>query len=133
MGRDAEVVHQEPYVVADVPHTGGCVRPKASPLNRLRAGQRVRCARPLSGGRVQLWLRDGAGTLQSMVGQVGERLLTTFKRHNDLLEGACGGNMDCGTCHVLVDDAWAPRLPTASGLLREPGEPAGAGCRRPFC
>ena len=52
---------------------------------------------------------------------MGERLLTTFKRHNDLLEGACGGNMDCGTCHVLVDDDWVARLPPPSGSVRVGG------------
>ncbi len=26
----------------------------------------------------------------------------------------CGGNMNCATCHVYVDPAWAPRLTPAS-------------------
>lgn len=27
------------------------------------------------------------------------------------IEGECGGFLNCATCHVYVDDAWAGRLP----------------------
>jgi 2Fe-2S ferredoxin len=27
------------------------------------------------------------------------------------IQGDCGGNMSCGTCHVYVDEAWAAQLP----------------------
>ena len=26
------------------------------------------------------------------------------------IDGDCGGECACGTCHVFVDDAWLPRL-----------------------
>ena len=26
------------------------------------------------------------------------------------IEGDCGGNLSCATCHVVVDDAWAERV-----------------------
>jgi len=28
--------------------------------------------------------------------------------------GECGGSLRCATCHVIVDPAWAARLPPAS-------------------
>ncbi|MFV2178560.1 2Fe-2S iron-sulfur cluster-binding protein [Actinomadura sp. LOL_016] len=33
--------------------------------------------------------------------------------NNDVpgIEGECGGEMSCGTCHVYVDDAWAGNMP----------------------
>jgi 2Fe-2S ferredoxin len=27
------------------------------------------------------------------------------------IEGECGGNLSCATCHVLVDPAWLPHCP----------------------
>lgn len=27
------------------------------------------------------------------------------------IDGDCGGNLSCATCHVVVDDAWAKRCP----------------------
>ncbi len=30
------------------------------------------------------------------------------------IEGACEGNMACSTCHLVVDEAWFPKLPEAS-------------------
>lgn len=33
--------------------------------------------------------------------------------------GECDGAMACATCHVIVDPAWAPRLPPASAAETE--------------
>ncbi len=30
----------------------------------------------------------------------------------------CGGSASCGTCHVIVDAAWAARLPAAQAIER---------------
>ncbi len=30
------------------------------------------------------------------------------------MEGACEGSMACSTCHVIVDESWVNRLPSAS-------------------
>lgn len=27
------------------------------------------------------------------------------------IEGECGGELNCGTCHVYVDEAWVGRVP----------------------
>ncbi|MFW5680196.1 MAG: 2Fe-2S iron-sulfur cluster-binding protein [Pseudomonadota bacterium] len=39
-------------------------------------------------------------------------------RHLDL-ECTCGGQMACATCHVVIDPAWAGRLPKPSPEERE--------------
>lgn len=38
-------------------------------------------------------------------------------RANDITSiiGECGGCLSCATCHVIVDEAWADRLPPVSG------------------
>jgi 2Fe-2S ferredoxin len=32
------------------------------------------------------------------------------------IDGACGGNLSCATCHVVVDAAWAARCPPAGDV-----------------
>lgn len=34
----------------------------------------------------------------------------------DGIVAECGGSMMCATCHVIVDEAWAGRLPPPSAL-----------------
>jgi len=31
------------------------------------------------------------------------------------IEAACGGNCSCATCHVVIDPAWAGKVPPVSG------------------
>jgi ferredoxin-2, mitochondrial len=44
----------------------------------------------------------------------GDRLLEVGQGVDVPLEGACEGAMACSTCHVLVDEAWAGKLPAPS-------------------
>lgn len=46
--------------------------------------------------------------------QAGERLLDAAQRAGLPLEGTCGGDMACATCHVVIDPTDADRLPAAS-------------------
>lgn len=47
-------------------------------------------------------------------GVAGERLLNAAQRAGEPLEGTCGGDMACATCHVIVAAQDADRLPPAS-------------------
>lgn len=55
-----------------------------------------------------------AGVATSAEGTPGERLLDAAQRAGQPLEGACGGDMACATCHVVVAAEDAPRLPPPS-------------------
>jgi ferredoxin len=44
----------------------------------------------------------------------GERLLDVAQRADQPLEGACGGDMACATCHVVIAAGDFPRLQPAS-------------------
>jgi 2Fe-2S ferredoxin len=41
----------------------------------------------------------------------GMSLLDIAHANGIAIEGACEGCMACGTCHVIVDEAWFKRLP----------------------
>ena len=44
----------------------------------------------------------------------GESLMAAAVNNNvDGIEGECGGDMACGTCHVYVDPQWQERVPPA--------------------
>ncbi len=46
--------------------------------------------------------------------RAGERLLDAAQRAGLPLEGTCGGDLACATCHVVIDPADMARLPAAS-------------------
>jgi ferredoxin len=54
------------------------------------------------------------GTVIEAEANPGERLLDVAQRADQPLEGACGGDMACATCHVVVAAEDFPRLPSAS-------------------
>jgi 2Fe-2S ferredoxin len=43
----------------------------------------------------------------------GDSVMEAARRAGLDIEGTCEGAMACSTCHVVVDDAWAARLPPA--------------------
>lgn len=51
------------------------------------------------------------GTEQTLEAREGESLME-IAMASDLegILGRCGGECNCGTCHVIVDDAWAGKL-----------------------
>lgn len=56
--------------------------------------------------------RDGASVAAE--GMPGETLLRAGQRAGQPLEGTCGGQMACATCHVLIEPPFLDRLPPPS-------------------
>jgi ferredoxin len=54
------------------------------------------------------------GSVEEARGAKGDRLLDLAHAYALPLEGTCGGQMACSTCHVIVDPADFARLPAAS-------------------
>ena len=53
------------------------------------------------------------GSLREEAATPGERLLDVAQRAGQPLEGTCGGDLACATCHVIVDAADFDRLSPA--------------------
>lgn len=53
--------------------------------------------------------RDGAHHMLEAVD--GWRLMELLRDHGVGIEGICGGACECASCHVVIADAWAARLP----------------------
>ena len=51
------------------------------------------------------------GQSQTLEGVDGWRLMELLRDYKMGVEGICGGQADCASCHVYVDPAWADRLP----------------------
>lgn len=54
------------------------------------------------------------GRVEEARGAAGDRLLDLAQAYDLPLEGTCGGQMACSTCHVIVDPVDFARLPAAS-------------------
>ncbi len=54
------------------------------------------------------------GRVEEAQGLPGDRLLDIAQAYGLPLEGTCGGQMACSTCHVIVAAADFARLPAAS-------------------
>ncbi len=57
---------------------------------------------------------DCDGTAREIEASDGATILDLARTHDLPLEGTCGGQMACATCHVVVDAAWYRRLPRPS-------------------
>jgi ferredoxin, 2Fe-2S len=53
---------------------------------------------------------DQAGERHQVEAVEGWRIMEIIREHGFNVEGLCGGACACATCHVEVDEAWAPRL-----------------------
>ena len=51
------------------------------------------------------------GEMQTLEGVDGWRLMELLRDYKMGVEGICGGQADCASCHIYVDPAWAARLP----------------------
>ncbi|HEX2539942.1 MAG TPA: 2Fe-2S iron-sulfur cluster-binding protein [Caldimonas sp.] len=64
---------------------------------------------------ITVHLVDADGTRHTLAGNVGQSLMRVATDAGlDGIKADCGGCMTCATCHVIVDAAWAGRLPPPS-------------------
>ena len=56
--------------------------------------------------------RDGAASRVDV--DDGRPLMEALRDAGTGIEGTCGGECSCGTCHVYVDPDWQDRLPARS-------------------
>lgn len=54
---------------------------------------------------------DRAGARHSLETVEGWRVMELLRDQNMGVEGICGGACDCASCHVIVAEDWAERLP----------------------
>ena len=80
---------------------------------------------------VTVHLTDADGTRHTVIGREGESLMRAATAAGIAgIAAICGGCLTCATCHVIVDAAWAGRLPAASAdelamleMTAEPRQP----------
>ena len=51
------------------------------------------------------------GEKHTLEGVDGWRLMELLRDYKMDVEGICGGQMDCASCHIYVDPDWVGRLP----------------------
>lgn len=62
---------------------------------------------------------EPGGAVRELDAPAGATILELARREHLALEGTCGGQMACATCHVVVDADWYGRLPEPSMEERE--------------
>jgi 2Fe-2S ferredoxin len=60
---------------------------------------------------VKLVVTDKEGREVEIDARPGLSIMENIRTLPSSVEAICGGMCACATCHVLVDPAWAPRLP----------------------
>jgi ferredoxin len=60
-----------------------------------------------------LHVTDRAGRTHSLDTVEGWRVMEILRDHGTGIDGLCGGACACATCHVIIADNWAHRLPPA--------------------
>jgi len=64
---------------------------------------------------ITVHLIDPDGTRHDVTADSGDSLMrAATKARIERIAADCGGCMTCATCHVIVDPAWAARLPPIS-------------------
>lgn len=58
---------------------------------------------------IRVTTRDG--TVHELEAVEGWRVMELLRDYKMGVEGTCGGQCDCASCHVYVDEAWLGRLP----------------------
>lgn len=64
--------------------------------------------------RITVFLKAADGRQYRVEGKAGQSLMQAATTAGvDEIAADCGGCLTCATCHVIVDEAWATRLPAA--------------------
>lgn len=58
----------------------------------------------------QIIVTDRQGNTHALDAAEGWRVMEILRDNDIGVEGTCGGQCDCATCHVLVEDAWMDKL-----------------------
>ncbi|OYQ34364.1 hypothetical protein CHU95_12690 [Niveispirillum lacus] len=58
--------------------------------------------------------KDRDGTAHTLAAADGDSLMVALRNAGLSVEGTCGGNMSCGTCHIYVQNAAPGQLPPVS-------------------
>jgi ferredoxin, 2Fe-2S len=67
----------------------------------------------------ELVVVDRDGKEHRVEGRLGVSVMETLRELDYGVAAICGGMCSCATCHVWVDEAWAPRLPPRQGDEQE--------------
>jgi len=59
---------------------------------------------------VDIHVRERDGTERVVTSRPGGSLMEALRDAGTGVEGICGGNCSCGTCHVYVAQDWAGKL-----------------------
>lgn len=62
---------------------------------------------------------DVDGSRIGVQGKTGDSLLDTAHKHDVDVEGACGGELACSTCHVILDQEWYDKVEALSPKTEE--------------
>ena len=60
---------------------------------------------------VDIHVRERDGSERVVTSRPGGSLMEALRDAGTGVEGICGGNCSCGTCHVYVAEDWAAKLP----------------------
>ncbi|WP_376100983.1 2Fe-2S iron-sulfur cluster-binding protein (plasmid) [Roseomonas sp. CCTCC AB2023176] len=66
-----------------------------------------------AGPAVRVTCRTARGADLSLAAPSGTSLMVLLRDSGAGVDGACGGNLACATCHVEVAPEWVGRLPPA--------------------
>jgi len=58
---------------------------------------------------------DRDGSERRVDAEDGRPLMEALRDAGTGIEGTCGGECACGTCHVYIDGAWSGALPVKTG------------------
>lgn len=67
----------------------------------------------------RVFVTELSGHVRELHAPEGATILELARREDLALEGTCGGQMACATCHIVVAPAWYGALPTPAAEERE--------------